>query len=75
MIKFETFLNIYAKDLELNAKTWVSGVWKEDMEENLIEDGENSREGEVAPALIAIHPREKYAVVAVGPELRVYDIE
>lgn len=45
------------------------------MEENLIEDGESSREGEAAPALIAIHPLDKSAVVAVGPELRVFDIE
>ncbi|XP_019705205.1 uncharacterized protein [Elaeis guineensis] len=44
------------------------------MEENLIEEGESSREGEVAPALIVIHPRDKSAAVAVGPELRVYDI-
>ncbi|XXG65268.1 hypothetical protein AAC387_Pa05g3016 [Persea americana] len=46
------------------------------MEEGSIEDGEKiSRETEVAPALIAIHPLEKSVVVAVGSELRIFDLQ
>ncbi|XP_077245255.1 transducin/WD40 repeat-like superfamily protein isoform X2 [Tasmannia lanceolata] len=45
------------------------------MEEALIEEGENSREMEVAPALIAVHPLGKSIAVAAGSELRVFDLQ
>ncbi|KAK9083813.1 hypothetical protein Scep_030284 [Stephania cephalantha] len=46
------------------------------MEETLIDEAENNgRDGEVAPALIAVHPLEKFVAVAIGSELRVFDLE
>ncbi|CAA7394809.1 unnamed protein product [Spirodela intermedia] len=39
------------------------------------EEGEHSQEAEVSPALIAVHPLEKSVVVAIGSELRVFDLE
>ncbi|KAK4775163.1 hypothetical protein SAY86_010098 [Trapa natans] len=38
------------------------------------EGGEDNKELEVAPALIAIHPSQKSLAVAVGSDLRVYDL-
>ncbi|KAF6140003.1 hypothetical protein GIB67_020394 [Kingdonia uniflora] len=47
------------------------------MEEISIEEVENNDREllEVAPALISVHPFEKSVVVAIGPELRVFDLE
>ncbi|KAJ4753514.1 tRNA (guanine-N(7)-)-methyltransferase non-catalytic subunit [Rhynchospora pubera] len=47
------------------------------MEEVLIEESEsgNSCTDEAAPALIAVHPTESSVVVAVGSELRVFDLK
>ena len=42
------------------------------MEEEALIEGENTKE--LAPALIAVHPLEKYVVVAIGSELRVFDL-
>nr|DAD19583.1 TPA_asm: hypothetical protein HUJ06_021046 [Nelumbo nucifera] len=44
------------------------------MEESFVEETENNKETEVAPALIAVHPTEKSVAVAVGSELRVFDL-
>ncbi|KAF9622585.1 hypothetical protein IFM89_032484 [Coptis chinensis] len=41
-------------------------------ESMMMEEGESNKE--VAPALIAIHPVEKSVVVAIGSELRVFDL-
>ncbi|KAF9622607.1 hypothetical protein IFM89_032506 [Coptis chinensis] len=40
-----------------------------------MEESMMMEEGEVAPALIAIHPVEKSVVVAIGSELRVFDLQ
>ncbi|MQL93726.1 hypothetical protein Taro_026366 [Colocasia esculenta] len=40
-----------------------------------MEEGEQSQEAEVSPALIAVHPLGKSVVVAVGSELRAYDLD
>ncbi|XP_072972561.1 uncharacterized protein [Typha angustifolia] len=45
------------------------------MEEDLIEEGESNTGAEVAPALIAVHPLEQFIAVAVGSELRVFDLK
>ncbi|OVA05429.1 WD40 repeat [Macleaya cordata] len=46
------------------------------MEETLIEEGGDvNREIEVAPALISVHPLEKSVAVAIGSQLRVYDLQ
>lgn len=42
------------------------------MEDETAIEGENNKE--IAPALIAIHPLDKYVVVAIGSELRVFDL-
>lgn len=39
-----------------------------------MEEGEASKDVEVAPALIAVHPDQKSVAVAVGPHLRVFDL-
>jgi hypothetical protein len=46
------------------------------MEESLIEESEseNACADEAAPALIAVHRTESCDVVAVGSELRVFDL-
>uniref|UniRef100_A0A7N0SYE8 tRNA (guanine-N(7)-)-methyltransferase non-catalytic subunit n=1 Tax=Kalanchoe fedtschenkoi TaxID=63787 RepID=A0A7N0SYE8_KALFE len=45
------------------------------MEDGQVEEAENCKEPEVAPALIALHPTQKFITVAVGSELRVFDLE
>lgn len=40
-----------------------------------MEEGENNRDVEVAPALIAVHPIQKYVAVAIGSDLRVFDLQ
>ncbi|GFY98805.1 transducin/WD40 repeat-like superfamily protein [Actinidia rufa] len=45
------------------------------MEETAMEDGDHSRDREVAPALIAIHPTQESVAVAVGSDLRVFDLQ
>ncbi|WOL03132.1 tRNA (guanine-N(7)-)-methyltransferase non-catalytic subunit TRM82 [Canna indica] len=45
-----------------------------DVDNGLIED-DKSKDAEVAPALIAVHPFEKSVAVAVGFELRLFDLE
>ncbi|KAF3322868.1 tRNA (guanine-N(7)-)-methyltransferase non-catalytic subunit wdr4 [Carex littledalei] len=47
------------------------------MEESLVEESEsgNACTDEAAPALIAVHPTESSVVVAVGSELRVFDLK
>ncbi|CAH9073892.1 unnamed protein product [Cuscuta europaea] len=44
------------------------------MEETNMEDAEQNRETEVAPALIAIHPTQESVAVSVGSDLRVFNI-
>lgn len=44
------------------------------MEENQIEEGEKNKDVEVAPALISVHPAQNSVAVAVGSDLRVYDL-
>ncbi|XP_030545936.1 tRNA (guanine-N(7)-)-methyltransferase non-catalytic subunit wdr4 isoform X2 [Rhodamnia argentea] len=39
-----------------------------------MEEGDNTREIEVAPALIAVDPAQRSVAVAVGSDLRVYDL-
>lgn len=46
-----------------------------EMEDAHMEESENSRDLEVAPALIAVHPSQKSVTVAVGSDLRVYDLQ
>ncbi|KAL5712570.1 hypothetical protein ACHQM5_014731 [Ranunculus cassubicifolius] len=41
------------------------------MENNSIEEGDNNRE--VSPALIAVHPLDKFIAVAIGSDLRIFD--
>ncbi|KAG6509512.1 tRNA (guanine-N(7)-)-methyltransferase non-catalytic subunit wdr4-like [Zingiber officinale] len=45
-----------------------------DVENELIEE-EKNKDGEVSPAIIAVHPYEKSVAVAVGSELRLFDLE
>lgn len=44
------------------------------MEEKQIEEKETNRNVEVAPALIAVHPNQNSVSVAIGSDLRVYDL-
>ncbi|KAH9729791.1 tRNA (guanine-N(7)-)-methyltransferase non-catalytic subunit [Citrus sinensis] len=44
------------------------------MEEKQIEEKETNRNVEVAPALIAVHPNQNSVAVAIGSDLRVYDL-
>ncbi|XP_062085607.1 uncharacterized protein LOC133791703 [Humulus lupulus] len=44
------------------------------MEDPPAEFGESSKDSEVAPALIAVHPSQESVAVAVGSELRVFDL-
>ena len=37
-------------------------------------EAESNRDVEVAPALIAVHPDQTSVAVAVGPDLRVFDL-
>jgi hypothetical protein len=41
------------------------------------EDGEDDQEEacKVSPALLCLHPRHKYVVVAAGVELRVFNLQ
>ncbi|CAI0400781.1 unnamed protein product [Linum tenue] len=43
-------------------------------EDSHLEGGENNREIEIAPALIAVHPTQDSVAVAVGSDLRVFDL-
>ncbi|XP_049411547.1 uncharacterized protein LOC125874626 isoform X1 [Solanum stenotomum] len=45
------------------------------MEETNMDDCEHNRESEVAPALIAVHPTQKSVAVAVGSNLRVFNLQ
>lgn len=45
------------------------------MEESIMEDGEQNKELEVAPALIAVHPTQDSVAVAVGSDLRVFNLK
>lgn len=45
------------------------------MEETRIEDGEqHNKDGEVAPAFISVHPTQDSIAVAIGSDLRVFDL-
>ncbi|TYK26215.1 tRNA (guanine-N(7)-)-methyltransferase non-catalytic subunit wdr4 [Cucumis melo var. makuwa] len=44
------------------------------MEETPVEEGDTNKDVEVAPALIALHPTENSVAVAVGSDLRVFDL-
>ncbi|XP_023549061.1 tRNA (guanine-N(7)-)-methyltransferase non-catalytic subunit wdr4 [Cucurbita pepo subsp. pepo] len=44
------------------------------MEETPVEEGDTNKDVEIAPALIAVHPAEKSVAVAVGSDLRVFDL-
>jgi tRNA (guanine-N(7)-)-methyltransferase subunit TRM82 len=48
---------------------------KKKMEDTPIEEGETNKDIEVAPALIAVHPTQKSVAVAVGSDLRVFDLQ
>jgi tRNA (guanine-N(7)-)-methyltransferase subunit TRM82 len=45
------------------------------MEDTPMEEGETNKDIEVAPALIAVHPAHESVAVAVGSELRVFDLQ
>ncbi|KAM3278030.1 hypothetical protein ACQJBY_045734 [Aegilops geniculata] len=45
------------------------------MEDAAVEEAEVSGAGEFAPALVAAHPLDNSVAVAVGPELRVFDLK
>ncbi|XP_009605215.1 uncharacterized protein [Nicotiana tomentosiformis] len=45
------------------------------MEETNMDDCEQNRESEVAPALIAVHPTHQSVAVAVGSNLRVFNLQ
>ncbi|MCD7468422.1 hypothetical protein HAX54_006591, partial [Datura stramonium] len=45
------------------------------MEETNMDDCEHNRESEVAPALIAVHPAQNSVAVAVGSNLRVFNLQ
>jgi hypothetical protein len=45
------------------------------MEDTPMEEGETNKDIEVAPALIAVHPAQESVAVAVGSELRVFDLQ
>lgn len=40
-----------------------------------MEEGENNKDTEVAPALIEVHAAQKFVVVAIGSDLRVFDLK
>lgn len=44
------------------------------MEETPVDEGDTNKDVEVAPALIALHPSENSVAVAVGSDLRVFDL-
>jgi tRNA (guanine-N(7)-)-methyltransferase subunit TRM82 len=44
------------------------------MEDNAVEEPELSGAAEFAPALVAAHPHGNSVAVAIGPELRVFDL-
>nr|GMD73013.1 tRNA (guanine-N(7)-)-methyltransferase non-catalytic subunit wdr4 isoform X1 [Ipomoea batatas] len=44
------------------------------MEETNMDDNEQNRETEAAPALIAVHPTQESVAVAVGSDLRVFNL-
>ncbi|KAM1001455.1 hypothetical protein ACFX15_007633 [Malus domestica] len=44
------------------------------MEDTPMENGETNKDSEVAPALIAVHPTHSSVAVAVGSDLRVFDL-
>lgn len=44
------------------------------MEEAQMEEGANNKDVEVAPALISVHPVQKSVAVAVGSDLRIFDL-
>ncbi|BBH10283.1 Transducin/WD40 repeat-like superfamily protein [Prunus dulcis] len=44
------------------------------MEDAAMENGETNKDSEVAPALIAVHPTQNSVAVAVGSDLRVFDL-
>ncbi|KDP21433.1 hypothetical protein JCGZ_21904 [Jatropha curcas] len=44
------------------------------MEDTHFEAGENNRDMEVAPALITVHPTQNSVAVAVGSDLRIFDL-
>ncbi|KAA8550843.1 hypothetical protein F0562_002527 [Nyssa sinensis] len=45
------------------------------MDETTMEEGDHSRDTEVAPALVAVHPTQRSVAVAVGSDLRVFDLQ
>ncbi|EYU46561.1 hypothetical protein MIMGU_mgv1a008032mg [Erythranthe guttata] len=45
------------------------------MEDTHMEESEQKLESEVAPALIAIHPNQKFISVSIGSELRVFNLQ
>ncbi|XP_027115440.1 uncharacterized protein [Coffea arabica] len=45
------------------------------MEDPNIDDGDQNRETEIAPALIAVHPAHQSVAVAVGSDLRVFNLQ
>ncbi|KAL1547223.1 tRNA (guanine-N(7)-)-methyltransferase non-catalytic subunit WDR4-like [Salvia divinorum] len=45
------------------------------MEEHDVDESEQKLEAEVAPALIAVHPYQKFVSVAVGSDLRVFSFQ
>ncbi|PQQ16911.1 tRNA (guanine-N(7)-)-methyltransferase non-catalytic subunit wdr4 [Prunus yedoensis var. nudiflora] len=44
------------------------------MEDAAMENGETNKDSEVAPALTAVHPTQNSVAVAVGSDLRVFDL-
>ncbi|EEF37605.1 tRNA (guanine-N(7)-)-methyltransferase non-catalytic subunit wdr4 [Ricinus communis] len=46
-----------------------------EIEDTQIEAAENNKEIEVAPALISVHPTQNSVAVAVGSDLRVFDLQ
>lgn len=40
-----------------------------------MEEGDHNTEVEVAPALIAVHPTQQSVAVAVGSDLRVFNLQ
>ncbi|KAL7112921.1 hypothetical protein ACP275_04G031500 [Erythranthe tilingii] len=45
------------------------------MEDTHMEESEQKLESEVAPALIAVHPNQKFISVSIGSELRVFNLQ
>lgn len=50
-------------------------MWKTKMSETQMEEGDTHKDIEVAPALIAVHPTQESVAVAVGSDLRVFDLQ